>query len=131
MFDTKEKKLKLTKFLFWKGCIVDFLAAILMSYEALTGTGVFIAVENSLAYKYAMGFGATLMWGWTVLLFWGTRKPIERSTLLLITAIPVVLGLTINVMIYSFTTLILLWIVQIYLCSVFLYGYFKTRDLRG
>ncbi|UYP46013.1 hypothetical protein NEF87_002298 [Candidatus Lokiarchaeum ossiferum] len=130
MFETKKKKIKLTKFLFWKGCIADFFAAIFLSYEALTGTGVFIAVENSLAYKYSMGFAATLMWGWTLLLYWGTRKPIERSALLIITAVPVILGLILNVMIYTFNALIPLWIILIFIFSAYLYGFYKTRDLR-
>jgi hypothetical protein len=44
-------------------------------------------------YRYAMGIGASLMAGWTVLLIWGSLKPIERRDLLIITVFPVVTGI--------------------------------------
>jgi hypothetical protein len=40
-----------------------------------------------------MGLGASLMFGWTILLAWGYRKPVERKGLLLITAFPVISGI--------------------------------------
>ena len=41
-------------------------------------------------YRYAMNVGASLMLGWTLLLFWASRRPIERAMILLLTAIVVV-----------------------------------------
>ena len=130
MFETKEKKIKLVKFLLWKGCIVDFLAALLMSYEAISGHGLNLSIDNSLAYKYAMGFGATMMWGWTVLLYWGTRKPSERTSLLLITAVPVIAGLFTNIVVYNFSTMVPFWIGLLVIFCTFSYGYFQSRELR-
>jgi hypothetical protein len=46
-------------------------------------------------YRYAMGLGASLMAGWTVLLLWGAVRPIERRDLLLITVFPVLTGIVI------------------------------------
>ena len=43
-------------------------------------------------YRYAMGLAGSLMLGWTILLLWADRKPIERRGVLLITNL-VVLGL--------------------------------------
>ena len=43
-----------------------------------------------------MGMGASLMFGWTVLLLWADQKPLERKAVLLITLLPVVLGLALN-----------------------------------
>ena len=43
-------------------------------------------------YRYAMNVATSLMLGWTVLLFWASRRPIERATVLLLTAV-VVAGL--------------------------------------
>jgi hypothetical protein len=40
-----------------------------------------------------MGYGASLMLGWTVLLLWGSRQPVARRDLLLFTLVPVVAGL--------------------------------------
>jgi hypothetical protein len=44
-------------------------------------------------YRYAMGIGASLMAGWTVLLLWGAASPFERRDLLLLTVFPVVTGI--------------------------------------
>jgi len=40
-----------------------------------------------------MGIGGSLMTGWTFLLLWAVRKPIERRVVILLTAFPVVFGL--------------------------------------
>jgi len=40
-----------------------------------------------------MGTGASLMAGWTFLLIWAVRKPIERRIIIFLTAFPVVFGL--------------------------------------
>lgn len=52
---------------------------------------------------YGLRFGAPLMIGWTILLFWASRRPVERKAILLITAYPVVAGyILLNV--YGFVT---------------------------
>jgi hypothetical protein len=43
-------------------------------------------------YRYAMGMAGSLMVGWTILLLWADRKPVERRDVLLITNV-VILGL--------------------------------------
>jgi len=43
-------------------------------------------------YRYAMRFGASLMTGWTFLLLWAARKPVERRAVAPLTLI-VVAGL--------------------------------------
>ncbi len=43
--------------------------------------------------RLIMGIGASLMTGWTCLLVWAVRKPIERRGVILLTAFPVVFGL--------------------------------------
>jgi hypothetical protein len=44
-------------------------------------------------YRYAMYVGASLMAGWTALLLWGSHKPVERRGVLLLTVVPVVMGM--------------------------------------
>lgn len=51
--------------------------------------------RNYPEYRYAMGIGASLMAGWTVLLLWGAVHPIERRALLLLTVFPVITGIVV------------------------------------
>jgi hypothetical protein len=46
-----------------------------------------------LQIRLIMAIGGILMTGWTCLLYWGVRKPIERRMVALLTAFPVVFGL--------------------------------------
>src|SRR5512132_1000261 len=44
------------------------------------------------AYRFAMGYGASLMLGWTVLLLWASRRPLERRFVAALTVL-VIYGL--------------------------------------
>jgi hypothetical protein len=44
-------------------------------------------------YRYAAATGAALMAGWTALLLWADREPLQRRGILLLTVCPVLLGL--------------------------------------
>lgn len=44
------------------------------------------------AYRFAMGYGASLMLGWTVLLIWAYQRPLERAFVAALTVI-VIYGL--------------------------------------
>jgi len=84
----------LVKIAFLVGAITDGLAIIpMLSRRA----GVMLfggdASKDSAAYRYAMGIGAALMAGWTVLLLWGAANPIERRDILLLTVFPVITGI--------------------------------------
>ena len=46
-------------------------------------------------YRYAMGIGASLMAGWTLLLLWGAASPLERRALLVMTVFPVITGIVV------------------------------------
>ena len=45
------------------------------------------------SFRYALSLGAMFMMGWAVLLYWGSRSPIERRGLLLITGIFLLLAI--------------------------------------
>lgn len=82
---------------YWVGAIVDALAFLEMLFPgalqtALGETGSEVTME----LRLAQAFGAPLMIGWTVLLLWADRKPIERRGVLVITVFPVVVGLIIR-----------------------------------
>ena len=44
-------------------------------------------------FRYPMGLGASLMFGWAALLLWAYRKPVERRGVLVLTIFPVITGL--------------------------------------
>ena len=94
MMHDQTKALLLIKITYWMGIIADavWVAGLLSPriFGMLTGRPEF---NPDLPVRLIMGIGASLMAGWTVLLFWAVRKPIERRDILLITAFPVVFGL--------------------------------------
>jgi hypothetical protein len=69
---------------YWVGAIADGLATLRMLFPKLA-----YGVE----YRYALGLGASLMLGWTFLLIWADRKPLERKGVLLLTVFPVITGI--------------------------------------
>ena len=80
-----------------------------------------------------MGEGAALMLGWTILLIWADRKPMERKEILVITTIPVILLMVTNNLFgiasgfISFEAIFPTIIIQILLCVLFMYSYLRAR----
>ena len=79
---------------FLVGAITDGLAIIPMAFPRI-GSSLFGGDFTRLGaeYRYAMGIGASLMAGWTALLFWGSMNPIERRDILILTLFPVLAGI--------------------------------------
>jgi len=79
--------------------------------------------------------GAPLMAGWTLLLFWAHRSPVERREVLLITVIPVLAGFIaleiflIGRGITSLPALAPLLALQAVLAAWYLAGYHAARNL--
>jgi hypothetical protein len=80
-------------------------------------------VSTDISYKYQTGTGAFLMLGWTILLIWADRKPIERKDVLLITAIPVVLGIMVINILYT-----VFWFLSVITLIVFVVAYILARS---
>jgi hypothetical protein len=79
------------------GAIVDLAAGVQMLCPPLFAFGMGLANFNpGPDYRYAMGMGASLMFGWTALLLWADRRPIERMGVLPLTVVPVIAGLALN-----------------------------------
>jgi hypothetical protein len=121
---------------YWAGALLDGGAVIQMLWPRLFG------VMNRLPefapgadYRFAMGMGASLMAGWTALLLWADRRPLERKGVLPLTVIPVVVGLVANegrALANGFLDLgavAPLWVAQTILSVVFLITYFRARRL--
>ena len=81
---------------YWLGIAADALWAVGLLvpqiFGILTGRPDF---NPDFQTKIIMGMGGSLMTGWTFLLLWAVRKPIERRVVILITAFPVVFGMVI------------------------------------
>jgi hypothetical protein len=79
---------------FMAGAVVDALAIVPMlipwAAKIFWGFSGFTG-----AYYFAQGMGASLMLGWTLLLLWAYRKPLERRFVALLTVI-VVMGMGIT-----------------------------------
>ncbi len=92
----ERKKMFLIKFAYWLGIGADALWAVGFLFPQvfgmLTGRPDF---NPDFQTKIIMGMAGSLMTGWTFLLVWAVRKPIERRVVILLTAFPVVFGLSV------------------------------------
>ena len=90
----QKKRMFLIKIAYWLGIAADALWAVGLLlpqvFGILTGRPDF---NPDLQIRLIMGIGGSLMTGWTLLLLWAVRKPIERRVVILLTAFPVVFGL--------------------------------------
>jgi len=78
---------------YWVGAIADgIVAAVMLAQTILARPSPLTHYLPELPYRYAMGLAGSLMLGWTILLLWADRKPVERRDVLMITNV-VILGL--------------------------------------
>jgi hypothetical protein len=116
---------------YWFGAVLDGLMVIPMLCPRIGG--IMFGIDNfnpGNDYKYAMMVSASLMLGWTVLLIWADRKPIERKGVIMITVIPVVVGLILAGTFAVYCGLIKIekmiptWIIQLTLLILFCSSYY-------
>ena len=92
--DEPKKRLFLIKLAYWLGIAADALWAVALFvpqvFGVLTGNPGF---NPDIQVRLIMGMGGSLMTGWTLLLIWAVRKPIQRRVVILLTAFPVVFGM--------------------------------------
>jgi hypothetical protein len=93
-----KKEVILLRICYWLGAILDGRAAInltLLRFRELPAGILAQQSSHSFGLKalWAGGDAYALMWGWTVLLIWADRKPVERRGVLLLTVVPVILFL--------------------------------------
>ena len=95
MINTQKRAFFWIRIAYWLGIVADTLWLIALFvpslYGALTGTPDF---NPDTEVRSIMAIGGTLMLAWTLLLLWAVRKPIERRGVILLTAFPIVFGLT-------------------------------------
>ena len=78
---------------YWVGAVADGIAAgIMLAQAILARPSPLTRYLPEVPYRYAMGLAGSLMLGWTILLLWADRRPVERRGVLMITNF-VILGL--------------------------------------
>jgi len=82
---------RLLRMAFLAGAITDGLALLPMLSPPLAEV-LWGFRDPTGSYRFAMGYGASLMLGWTVLLLWAYRSPIERRFVAALTVL-VIYGL--------------------------------------
>lgn len=120
-----DKKLIFIRFTYWYGAILYFLVFLDMMISVLFEFSISTSyVSTDIAYKYQTGTGAALMLGWVILLIWADRKPIARKDILIITILPVILGIMIINILYTF-----LWIFSVLTLIIFIIAYIFARSI--
>lgn len=130
-----DKRLRWLRIGYWLGIVMDAIASIGMLIPSLFLRVVNVNLALDCGLSWGLRFGAPLMVGWTVLLYWADRKPVERKDVLLITTCPVVLGITafwlytIAAGLASFGQMLPILLQQAVLIVVFGYSYSQARAL--
>ena len=121
---------------YWVGAVLDGLYVIPMLVPKIGGALYRIDDFNpGVEYRYAMGVGAALMLGWTFLLLWADRKPVERRGVLLLTIFPVKVGLdlaSIYPLAYGIIkpeSMVVSWIISFLIYVLFIFSYVNSRNL--
>jgi hypothetical protein len=89
-----ERRERLLRTAFALGAITDALALLPMLSPRLSAL-LWGFEEQGGAHGFAMGYAASLMLGWTVLLVWAYRRPMERSFVAALTVL-VIYGLALT-----------------------------------
>lgn len=124
---------RLLRIAFGVGALTDAVALLPMLIPALAkllwGVG-----ETPAIYRFAMSYGASLMLGWTILLCWAYRRPLERRIVAVMTIV-VVLGLVlaelsaVEVGALVASRLIPTWILQALLLALFALAFYRSSEL--
>ncbi|HYM61130.1 MAG TPA: hypothetical protein VEZ11_09585 [Thermoanaerobaculia bacterium] len=131
----KPKALVLVRACCWLGAAFDAAMVVPMLVPPV-GARVF-GIENfhpGADYRFAMLLASALMLGWTALLLWASRKPLERKAVLLLTVVPVIAGLAAAGVFAVAQGLITAgrmaptWIIQAALAATFTYAYSISKN---
>jgi hypothetical protein len=127
-----ENRILFLRVSYWTGAILDAIAFLIMLFPPLFAlNNGLINFNPGIEYRYAMGMGAPLMLGWTILLLWADRKPMERKDILLITLL-VVLGevateiFGVMAGFVAVSAMLLTWTIQFILGVLFVFSYWNA-----
>jgi len=120
-----DRQTSLLRVAFLAGAITDAGALLPMLSPSLASL-LWGFHDASGSYRFAMGYGASLMLGWTVLLLWAFRRPIERRFVAPLTII-VIYGLVLTEIIAVHSGAIEVWrMVPTWCLQASLLGLFAT-----
>lgn len=125
---------RLLRIAFLLGAITDAAALLPMTFPSLADL-LWGFRDESGTYRFAMGYGASLMLGWTALLLWAWRRPVERRFVAPLTIL-VILGFVVTEVIAVGAGLLPLWrmipswALQAALAGLFLTGYRRSAGRR-
>ena len=130
--------IRMLRIAYWTGAILDAITIIPM-VSPRVGAAVFGIRDFHPGpdYRYAMYLAASLMLGWTCLLIWADRKPLERRGVLVLTVFPVVAGLflagvyAVASRLVGLGHLLPMFVLQLLVSTLFLYAYFRSREATG
>jgi hypothetical protein len=118
---------------FWLGAITDGIVAVQLLIPELWVSFNGLPFSPSGTLDFALVTASALMWGWTLLLVWADRKPLERKGILLLTTFPVIFGLALN-NVYAAALGLRTWqsalptlALQCFLAGLFLFSYLNAR----
>ena len=85
------RQVRLLRTAFLAGAVTDALALVPLLVPAVARL-LWGFDDQTGAYRFAMGYAASLMLGWTALLLWAYRRPLERAVVAALTVV-VIYGL--------------------------------------
>jgi hypothetical protein len=122
---------KTLKLAYMLGSITDSVVFMMMIFPQFASA--FWGIEGfTEQYYFAMGLGAPVMLGWSLLLLWAYKKPVERRTIAPLTILAII-GIAISSIImvsrglFTGTGMLPSFIVQAILLVLFSYGYITIR----
>ncbi|MBI3758799.1 MAG: hypothetical protein HY269_03490 [Deltaproteobacteria bacterium] len=125
--DMNDRQTQLLRAAFLAGAVPDALAVIPMLFPPMAR--LLWGFENlGGPYRFAMGYGASLMAAWTALLIWAYQRPIERAFVAALTVF-VIYGLVATEIAAVFSgalpawRMVPTWVLQAILLSLFATAY--------
>lgn len=128
-----KRSLTLLRITFWWGIIADALETVRMLVPGLFIQSTGAAVSRNPGFDFALMYGAPVMLGWTLLLIWAERRPMERKGVLLC-LIPVVISyfalevFAVKTGILPFETTLPTFILQSVFLGLIVLSYFMARS---
>jgi len=129
-----KRKILWLRITFWWGIIADAFEVIRMTFPRLFLTTTGSDLTPDTGFRFGLLYGAPVMLGWTLLLLWADRKPLERKGILLC-LIPVVMayiivgiiGIRIGAVALAATAPT--FVLQVALVALCLFSYLRARSL--
>lgn len=121
-------QVRLLRLAFLAGAVTDAGALVPMLFPSMARL-LWGFEHPSGSYVFAMGYGASLMLGWTLLLLWAYQRPLERRVVALLTLV-VIVGLVVTEIVVVTRgdldplRMIPTWVIQAMLVGLFGKAYF-------